>query len=136
MEITKEKTGKIIFVAKTNGIKMDDQPGIWYNPIAGFKIDMKQYINKRVTLTLKEGNNFSDVKIADISAIEPPKAPTTSQSDFWQRKELREIENSKRIAKHGALNTAIEILKANRVETFDFKTLTNMANDILKWVNE
>ncbi|MFQ5786572.1 MAG: hypothetical protein ACE5H1_01190 [Thermodesulfobacteriota bacterium] len=52
---------------------------------------------------------------------ETPAAKTTSgtkdpsgllsQGDYWQRREQRDLRNDVRISRHGALNTAIELLK-------------------------
>ena len=65
------------------------------------------------------------------------------KAEYWQRRETREIENSKRISRHGALNTAIEILKTSNLivpkEIPPGDILANaetIAEEVLKFVNK
>ena len=126
-----EKTGIVEFIAKTGGIKFKDDPQTWYNPTR----EIKQKINSslrgaKITIMHDENNKFNQLFMD--AAI---KDDTITKEDYWQNRELREIENNKRISRHGALNTAIELLKTTS-GTHTFEDAIKIANRVLEWVNK
>ena len=118
--------GTVEIVARTNGIKI---AGTWYNP-HGKAVD---YINqdlkgKTVELTMTgHKTDFDFIKATDSATIEEkpvvqpekapeqasiaPGAPIMTSTQYWEAKNERDVRNDKRISRHGAMNTAVEILE-------------------------
>jgi len=92
---TTTKTGTITYIAKTDGIHLDGDEKIWYNPIPGLKID-SDLKNRMVTLTLTEKPfTFSDISATGEQEHKGGSAPT-------DRKEIL-------IARQVAIKAAVEI---------------------------
>ena len=77
----------------------------------------------------------------NTSSIKTSPKPMTKE-DFWARKEKREIENTLRISRHGAINTAIDAMKlAAKDKEIDttaeelIEVAKKLADDIIKYVN-
>ena len=58
------KTGKLTYIAKTGGIKLDNGK-LWYNPVAGLKVE-PSLLNKEVILSMTDKPFiFSNIMVAD-----------------------------------------------------------------------
>lgn len=162
-----ERKGKLIVVAKTGGIKLEGDDN-WINPSKGAKGNVLDNLEKikglkgqQVVLTMASDNSFSGIHPAEESqapapaptpapAPAPVSSPATeshnpvkpylSKDDYWKHKELRDIPLQKQIARHGAINTAIEVLKLLDVKFIDQnQALTNaklLAEDILVFIKK
>ena len=141
---TKYKIGIIKFVAKTGGIKFEDEE-IWYNPTTAAKAYVTEDLKgKSVTLTLSNSekkNQFSFVKLNEQqpTATEervdstPTPSEVLSRDDFWKRKEERDILIQKQISKHAVLNTAVEMIKSTG-EAATIEKVETLATELLKWI--
>lgn len=136
----KEKIGVLIKVAPNNGgIVFEDEPDKWYNATNTAKPNVKADLKgKKVVIRLADKPcSFSFIS---LSADQPEKAPEEenineekapmSKDDYWNRKEARDLLVQEQIARHGALNTALESIKASI--TSGSSGATQKPEDILK----
>lgn len=144
--MAKQKKGKIIVVAKTGGIKFEDEPEKWYNPTNTAKPYVTQTLKgKNVEITLADDENtFSYINVSSDETEEKDATKTVSKDDYWNDKAERDKINGERISRHGALNTAIELLKLHQQaggkmdlnETPILERVTSLAEILLKWINK
>lgn len=122
--MTEEKTGILKRVApSTGGILFEDEPDQWYNATATAKNYIKADLKgKRVTIRIADKpNKFSFISLAKDQPEEVPgndngkqaTAAPISKDDYWERKEARDRIVDEKITRAGALNTALEAIKAS-----------------------
>ena len=118
--MSEDKIGKIAYIAKTSGIKFEGEEE-WYNPTNTAKAYIKPELKgKEVTIRLTDDDpfKFSFIQVNKSSnSSQPVKAPPTNfmtKEEYWANKEVRDLDTRDRITRHGAINTAIEILKTVR----------------------
>ena len=117
--MSKKISGKVAIVARNgSGIKLEDYEN-WFNAtglLAGtLKMDLK---GKSVELQVEDNlKDFSALKVLDDSkaAQASPSLAPMSKDDCWRWRKERDIMESERISRHGALNTAVEILRLPQV---------------------
>ncbi|MEE9525055.1 MAG: hypothetical protein V3V78_00430 [Candidatus Woesearchaeota archaeon] len=119
----KEKIGVLKRVAPSKGgLIFEDEPDVWYNATKTaaqyVKADLK---GKKVTIRLADKpHTFSFIS---LSSGQPEKAPVEqgvkeetkapmTKDNYWERKEARDLISDERISRHGALNTALNAIKA------------------------
>ena len=147
-----KKQGKISFVAKTGGIKFEGDEDTWYNPQGKCKDYVKPDLkgcDVEIELSDKKDTDFIFLKKLGTSAPVQEESVNVSKNDYWENKEKRDIETQKKISRHGAYNTAIQLadlqLKCLQV-TLSEKELTllghnahenikKLADQILAYVN-
>jgi len=90
MANNKTITGKLTYIAKTDGIHLDNKE-LWYNPIAGLKVDA-QLLNKEVILSMTDKSFvFSDIKqsAGQISGVSStPNMNTADKKDILIAREV------------------------------------------------
>ena len=128
-----KKTGVVCVVAKTGGIRFQDEPKTWYNPA-----DVcREYVNpelkgRKVEIVLAGAN---ETEFTFIRIVQEKQNGGMTRDEYFENKEAREIENARRISKHGAVNTAIEFLKLNGKTNATLEDVKKTAEEILGWVN-
>lgn len=116
--MAKKITAKVTVAAKTGGLKLEGYEN-WFNPAND---NVKAYVKpelrgKTVELTLSEDSMEKFSFVREKEGSEEGAKPTGEQSgnisreEYWTRREQRDIQNSERVSRHGALNTAIEVIR-------------------------
>ena len=131
----KEKIGVLKRVApSTGGLVFEDEPDVWYNATKTaaqyVKADLK---GKKVTIRLADKpRTFSFISLssgqhekapAEQGVKEEHKAPMT-KDDYWGRKEARDLIIDEKISRYGALNTALEAVRASITSGSSGATMT------------
>ena len=138
MKEDKEKIGVLMRVSPSHGgLMFEDEPEVWYNATKTaaqyVKADLK---GKKVTIRLADKpRTFSFISLSSGQPEQAPaeqgvkegpkehKAPMT-KDDYWVRKEARDLLVDEKISKHGALNTALEAVKASITSGSSGATMT------------
>ena len=113
--------------SKFGGIKIGDE---WYNPKNNeIKAQYEHFKGKEVLLTVDEKN-----KVVAISEPNPTqirhKSDTIDKTNYWERKLEWEKENSERIARMSAVNSAINLLGQGK----PISKVLETAQQIYDWV--
>ncbi len=144
--MSEEIKGKVKFVARTLGIKLEEYGDKWFNPEGNVKDE--KYINnglvgKDVTLTMKDDSTFTFLNVEGQSQDKSTNSKTNMRSDdYWAYKFDYEKYKDQRVSRHGALNTAIELMKLSGYESATgseeeaLKDAIVLADKILSFVRE
>ncbi|MDP2684948.1 MAG: hypothetical protein Q8P20_07995 [bacterium] len=134
--------GKIQKVsAEKGGICIDD---IWYNCLK--KPELLSLIVPEIRGRLVEINIpfdgktiFDNITVLESNDVKQEKSININREDYWSRKEQRDMINDRKITRHGALNTAIEIVKnSGFISDSDtiFNEVQRIANKVIDYVTE
>jgi len=157
--MTEKKKGKILKFSKFGGIILEGEPNDkWFNPDRSIKaqfLELKDDAKGRVIeIDANDKGYFKTFSWPDPEPkgsianpiVKKDLHTTMDKDDYWTNKEARDIEKEKKISRHGALNTAIEIIKitpgdfstANEAPTREgtFKVACDLADKILEYVNK
>ena len=131
----KEKIGVLKRVApSTGGLVFVDEPDVWYNATKTatqyVKADLK---GKKVTIRLADKpKTFSFISLSsgqpegapEEQGVKEEQAVPMTKNDYWERKEARDLLREERISRHGALNSALEAIRASITSGSSGATMT------------
>ena len=151
-------SGTIKIVSRFGGIQFKETGDMWYNPVDELKDEVISNLKKGMFVKLETDSKrkFDSYEIVNLGEIQEetieevpvkeervedspkPVQPYLSKDAFWRNKEIRDIENTKRISRHGAINTAVSILgDLNKDDLSKYKeTIEQLADWVLEYVNK